>query len=179
MSPAGLLSWCVSYRFPVSLTGWMAGFRAFPVSLSPFIALRAFEKNARPRAHLLVYELAPSLVLLLLLVLLVVLAPACLPVLLVPLRHCTDFVLARCLLQFMGGCSSTYATAQAIDCGIVYGPAIALPDLFFSERLGSVAPLLRLTPLTVTWLLVPPTLGRTCPSVNGRVQQHLCYGSSH
>ena len=106
-----------------------------------FVALRAVEKNARPRAHLFVYGLAPSLVLLLLLVLLVVLAPAWLPVFLVPLRHCTGFVLARCLLQCTGGCSNTYATAQAIDCGIVYCPAVALPDLFFSERLGAVAPM--------------------------------------
>ena len=108
--------------------------------------------------------------LLLLLVLLVVLAPVWLPVLLVPLRARTGFVLARCLLQCTGGCSSTFATAQAIDCGIVHCLADARPDWFVSEWAGAVAPMLQLKPLTVALFMVRPTLGRTGSSVDGRVQ---------
>ena len=192
VSPAGLLSWCVSFRFPVSLTGWMAGFRAFPVSLSPFIALRAFEKNARPRAHLFVYVPAPLLVLLVLPVLLVVLHLSGRPsswchLVLAPvlcwhgaytslrvgavapmLRLKPSTVAWPFVWPTFGRTGSSVnewvplhlCCSQAIDSGIVHCLADARPDWFVSERMGAVAPMLRLKPLTVALFIGRPTLGR-------------------
>ena len=142
VSPAGLLSWCVSFRFPVSLTGWMAGFRAlpFPFDLSSrFARLR----KTRARAHIC---------------------------------SCTNLHLRSCCSCCPCCWLCWHWSGRPFSwCHLVPAPVLCWPGVFTCLRVGAVAPMLRLKPLTVALTFVWPTLGRIGSSVNGWVLLHLCF----